>query len=208
MGLRRATEPGGLRRVEPRDYPRDTMGLVEQLKDADASVRRWAARDLAIHPHAIPALCEHLATESERSVREVIFTTLGCLGGEDVVEGLVPLLRSEDANLRNGAIEVLSELPEEVAPHIEELLRDDDADVRIFTLNLLNDLKHPDVGRWLSQVLQHDPHVNVVAAALEVLAEVGTPQALPALQLARQRFADDVFIGFAADLALQRIEST
>jgi HEAT repeat protein len=207
MGLRRATDPGGLRRVEPRDYPRDTLGLIEQLKDPDTSVRRWAARDLAIHPHAIPALCEHLGIEGDRSVREVIFTTLGCLGGEDVVEGLVPLLRSEDANLRNGAIEVLSELPEELAPHIEELLRDADADVRIFTLNLLNDLKHPDVGRWLSQVLQHDPHVNVVAAALEVLAEVGTPHALPALVLARQRFPDDVFIGFAADLAQQRIET-
>ena len=207
MGLRRATDVGGLRRVEPRDYPRDTEGLVAQLKDPDASVRRWAARDLVIHPHAIPALCAHLPEEADRSVREVIFTTLGCLGGEDVAEGLVPLLRSEDANLRNGAIEVLSELPEEAAPHIEELLRDTDADVRIFTLNLLNDLKHPDVGRWLSQVLIHDPHVNVVAAALEVLAEVGTPQALPALKLARQRFADDVFIGFAAELAQQRIES-
>ena len=55
-------------------------------------------------------------------------------------------------------------------------------------------------------MLTHDPHINVVAAALEVLAEVGTPQACQALQLARQRFADDPFIGFAADLAQQRIE--
>jgi len=206
MGLRRATDSAGLRRIEPRDYPRDTEGLIEQLQDPDPSVRRWAARDLAIHPDAVPELCQHLARERDLSVREVMFTTLGCLGGDDVIDGLVPLLRSEDANLRNGAIEVLAELPEEVGPHIEVLLRDADADVRIFTLNLMNDLRHPQVGQWLANVLTHDPHVNVVAAALEVLAEVGTPQAAHAPQLARQRFADDPFIGFAADLAQQRIE--
>ena len=56
-------------------------------------------------------------------------------------------------------------------------------------------------------VLMHEAHVNVVAAALEVLAEVGTPLAAKALGSVRQRFADDPFIGFAADLAQQRIEA-
>lgn len=207
MGLRRATDPGGLRRVETREYPRDTEGLLAQLRDPDASVRRWAARDLAIHPDAVEPLCAHLLKESDHSVQEVIFTTLGCLGGGDVVDGLIPLLRSEDAHLRNSAIEVLSDLPDEVAPHIDALLRDIDPDVRIFTLNLLNELKHPEVDRWLSLVLMHEAHVNVVAAALEVLAEVGTPLAAKALGSVRQRFADDPFIGFAADLAQQRIEA-
>lgn len=205
MGLRRATDSGGLRRVTPREYPRDTEGLIQQLQDPDPTVRRWAARDMAIHPHAVEALCQHLPKETDLAVREVIFTTLGVLGGHDVVNGLVPLLRSEDANLRNGAIEALSGLPDEVAPHIEELLIDPDADVRIFTLNVLTDLNHPNIGAWLSHVLRHDPHVNVVAAALEVLAEAGTPDALPAVRQARQRFADDPFIGFAADLAEERM---
>lgn len=205
MGLRRATDSGGLRQVTPREYPRDTEGLIQQLQDTDPAVRRWAARDLVIHPHAVGALCAHLPNEADLAVREVIFTTLGVLGGHDVVDGLVPLLRSEDANLRNGAIEALSGLPDEVAPHIEELLIDPDADVRIFTLNVLTDLNHPHIGLWLSQVLRHDPHVNVVAAALEVLAEAGTPEALPAVRQARERFADDPFIGFAADLAEQRM---
>ncbi|MBH1988181.1 MAG: HEAT repeat domain-containing protein [Burkholderiales bacterium] len=208
MGLRRVTESGGLRRVEPREYPRDTEGLIEQLQDPDASVRRWAARDLTIHPQAVGPLCAHLAHEPDHSVREVIFTTLGCLGGPDVAEGLIPLLRSDDPGLRNGAIEALSELPEEVAPHIQALLNDPDVDVRIFTLNLMTDLKHPDVNQWLTSVLTQEPHVNVVAAALELLAEVGTDACLPALKMARQRFADDAFIGFAADLAQQRIEAS
>lgn len=207
MGLRKATDGGGLRPVAPREYPRDTEGLILQLQDPDPAVRRWAARDLAIHPHAVPALCDHLSQEADPAVREVMFTTLGVLGGEDVAAGLIPYLRSEDANLRNSAIEVLSELPDEVAPHIDALLSDPDADVRIFTLNVLNMLSHPRVGKWLTQVLRQDAHVNVVAAALEVATEAGTPEALPAIAQARQRFADDPFIGFAADLAQQRIES-
>ena len=58
---------------------------------------------------------------------------------------------------------------------------------------------------WLSQVLLHDAAVNVVGAALDVLAEVGTPASLPALRSAAERFADDAYIGFAVDLAIERI---
>jgi HEAT repeat protein len=208
MALRKASEPGGLRRIEPREYVRDSAGLIEQLQDPDVSTRRWAARDLAEHIDAAPALCAHILKETDASVREVIFTTLTCLGSEAVVDGMVPLLRSDDANLRNSAIEVLSSLPKLIGPRIEALLKDADPDVRIFTVNLLGDLRHADVARWLSQVLQEDAHVNVVAAALEVLAEVGSAEALPALKQARIRFADDPFIGFAADLAEQRIEAS
>jgi len=207
MGLRKATEPQGLRRIEPRDYARDSDGLIEQLKDPDPSIRRWAARDLSAQPQACAALCQHLLHEKDGSVREVVFTTLGCIGGTPVVDGVLPLLRSEDANLRNSAIELLAGLPDAVGPRIDTLLADPDPDVRIFTVNLLGDLKHPNLVRWLAQVLHDDAHVNVVAAALEVIAEVGATDALPAVQLARQRFTGDPFIEFAADLAVQRIEA-
>ena len=60
---------------------------------------------------------------------------------------------------------------------------------------------------WLAQVLRSEVEVNVVGAALEVLAEVGGPEALEALRAARTRFAADPFIVFAADLALERIEA-
>ena len=207
MGLRKTSTPAGLRRVEPRDYDRNAGGLIHQLQDADAGTRRWAARDLAEFPEAAEALSRHLPDERDLSVREVIFTTLTRIGGGAVVQGVLPLLRSEDANLRNGAIEVLSSLPDAVGPSIEALLHDDDVDVRIFTVNLLGDLKHQDIVNWLSQVLREDTHVNVVAAAIEVIAEVGSAKALPALKEARQRFAQDPFIGFAADMAQQRIEA-
>jgi HEAT repeat protein len=205
MALKKSSDATALRPVEARDYPRDIDGLIAQLADADPTARRWAARDLAAHPGAAAMLCARLTAETDTSVRSVIFSTVARLGGSVVVESLLPLLRSEDPALRNGAIEVLAGQPEAVAPHLDKLLADDDGDVRIFTVNLLGDLKHPNVPQWLAQVLVHDPSVNVVGAALEVLAEVGTPASLPALHAAARRFADDAYIGFAIDLAIARI---
>jgi HEAT repeat protein len=207
MGLKKTSEAVGLRRIEPRDYARDGEGLLAQLSDADVSTRRWAARDMVDHPQLARALCDHLAQEDDVSVREVMFTTLGQMGGGLVVQGLLPLLRSEDANLRNGAIETLAGMPGDVGPSIDVLLQDADVDVRIFTVNLLGDLRHPRLSEWLGSVLKSDAHVNVVAAALEIAAEVGGEPLLPAIKAARSRFTDDPFIGFAADLAQQRIEA-
>lgn len=207
MALKKSGIASPLRRIEAREFPRDLDGLSAQLEDADASVRRWAARDLAAHPRAAPLLCARLSVETEASVRAVLFSSAATLGGAAVVDGMLPLLRSEDAALRNGAIEVLSGLPAEVAPRIAQLLHDVDSDVRIFTLNLLGDLPHPSVPDWLCQVLADETEPNVIGAALEVLAEVGTPEMREPLRAVRQRFASDPFIGFAVDLALQRIES-
>lgn len=207
MALKKSTDSASLHQVEPREYLRDLPGLIAQLNDADASVRRWAARDLAMIPKAAGAVCARLTEERDASVRAVLFSSATQLGGENVVQAMVQLLRSEDPALRNGAIEVLASLPDAVAPQIDSLLHDSDGDVRIFTVNLLGDLKHPKVPQWLSQVLMHDPAVNVVGAAVEVLAEVGGTQSLSALRAAKARFADDDYIGFSIDLAIERIES-
>lgn len=207
MGLKKSTDGVGLHEVTPREYPRDLPGLLAQLDDRDASVRRWAARDLAAFPAAGAAICARLAEEKDASVRAVLFSSAAQAGGAAVVDGLIELLRSEDAALRNGAIEALASLPEAVAPRIDALLHDADGDVRIFTVNLLGELRHPRVPQWLSQVLREEAQVNVVGAALEVLTEVGGPDVLAALRAARARFADDPYIVFSVDLAIERIES-
>ncbi|MEY8877654.1 MAG: HEAT repeat domain-containing protein [Leptothrix sp. (in: b-proteobacteria)] len=207
MALKKASAATELHQVEPRDYGRDLDGLLAQLRDPDASVRRWAARDLATEPRAAASLCAQLNQERDASVRVALFNSASQIGGNTVVQGMLPLLRSEDPGLRNGAIEVLAGLPDAVAPHIDALLHDADSDVRIFSVNLLGDLRHPQVPQWLAMVLTHEAAVNVVGAALEVAAEVGTLQTLPALRAARARFASDAYITFAVDLAVERIES-
>jgi HEAT repeat protein len=191
--------------VVEREYPRDAAGLAEQLEDTDASVRRRAARDLALDPANAPVLGGRLQEEADPGVREALFTALTGHPGEAVVEVLLGLLRSEDAGLRNGAIEALAAMPRVVGPRVAAMLRDPDSDVRIFTVNLLGDLRHSHVAQWLLQVLLYDAEVNVVCAAVEVLAEVGTATEVPALRAAAQRFPDDPFVDFAVQMAVERI---
>jgi len=115
-----------LKRRNNRDYD----GLLCQLDSDIASERRWAARDLAQYPKSAGTLLAALPVESEHAVREALFDTLQQIGGEAVILGLIPLLRAENAELRNGAIEVMQSMPTEIADHIMELLNDRDSDVR------------------------------------------------------------------------------
>jgi HEAT repeat protein len=208
MGLRKTSSIEPLREVIEREHPRDKAGLIAQLRSANAEQRRWAARDLAEHPDSAATLGAQLAGEAEPSVREALFISLSALNSEAAATALLPLLRSEDAQLRNGAIEALAGMPHAVAPRIDALLHDSDPDVRIFTVNLLGDLRHERVTTWLLQVLRDEVSVNGVAAAVEVLAEVGQPGHLEALRAARRRFADDPFLTFALDVAIERIEAS
>jgi HEAT repeat protein len=85
------------------------------------------------------------------------------------------------------------------------MLADPDSDVRIFAINVLAALPHPMVPKWLRHVVTTDPHVNVCAEALDALAEVGEPDAIPALEALGDRFRDVAFIQFAVDAAVRRI---
>jgi len=191
--------------VEERLHGRDYPGLLAQLGDPDPAARRWAARDLRDFPEAACALVERLKVEPEGSVREVILTTLSRLGDPAAIAGLVDCLRSDDAAVRNEVVEAMKQLPDEVAPIIRQLLSDPDSDVRIFTVNILESLRHPGVEAWLIEVIENDPHLNVCATAVDLLGEVGSAAAREPLSRLKARFGDDPYIQFAADLALKRI---
>jgi len=193
---------------DEREQPRDVAALVLQLGDPDPTARRWAARDLLPHPQGTAALVDRLQVEQDSAVREVILTALARAGDPIAVAGLVECLRSEDAQLRNEAIEAMKALPDEMAPVMGGLLSGPDPDVRILAVNILESLPHPQVEAWLIDVIERDPVVNVCATAVDLLGEVGTAAAQGALVRLKQRFADEPYIQFAADLALQRITKT
>jgi hypothetical protein len=88
---------------------------------------------------------------------------------------------------------------------LQELLADDDSDVRIFAVNILAALRHTNAPAWLAEVVRSDPHVNVCAAAVDGLAEVGGPEALADLEDLRDRFSGNAFMEFAIDAAMRRI---
>jgi HEAT repeat protein len=190
-----------------RKYGRDCASLALQLADDNAMARRWAARDLLACPNASGPLVDRLKQETDVSVREVILTTLTRIGDDLAVAGLVECLRSEDAALRNEAIDAMKQLPDEVAPLMRGLLDDTDPDVRIFAVNILESLCHPDVESWLIDVIEHDAHVNVCATAVDLLGEVGTVASKEALLRLKGRFASEPFVQFAADIALRRIDA-
>ena len=170
--------------------------------------RRQAAQDIVECPGATGMLLGRLEAEKSAVVRQVILTSLTQIGDHEAVEGLAQCLRSEDARLRNDAIEAMKEMPEQVADIVEELLNDEDPDVRIFTVNILESLRHEHVEQWLIDVLDHDEHMNVICTALDLMGEVGTEAGIPALQRVSARYADETYIQFAADIALKRIQST
>jgi len=143
--------------------------------------------------------------EEDTTVLTALLDSLQQIGGEEVVEGLIQELRSEDAFLRNGVIEILHGMPDEVAPHITELLTDVDSDVRIFTIDILRDLSHPRTPEWLRTVLSDERHINVISTAVDVLTEVGTVEMLEALAEVRERFSEEAYLGFAVDMAVERI---
>lgn len=188
-----------------RKAERDLVGLIAELDNPNAVARRWAARDLVDYPEASEALVARLKREDKPSVREAILMTLTRLGDPLAVAGLVECLRSEDAALRNEAVEAMKALPEQVAPIMGGLLSDADSDVRIFAVNILESLRHPEVENWLVDVIAHDPHVNVCATAVDLLGEVGTEASRATLHQLKARFPDEPYIQFAAALALKRL---
>ncbi|MTJ79426.1 MAG: HEAT repeat domain-containing protein [Telmatospirillum sp.] len=190
--------PGG-----PEVVGRDA--LLAALESDTASDRRSAARELAAFPETAPALCDRLAVEQSPSVRAAILMSLIRIGSPEAAGRLAEFLRSDDATLRNGAMEALQEMPDALEGHVDRLLADGDSDVRIFAVNILSAVRLRSAPAWLARVIRSDSHVNVCAAAVDGLAEIGGVEMLDDLADLRRRFAGDDFMEFAIDTASLRI---
>lgn len=169
---------------------------------------RWAAaRAAADLPDGVNALGAALATERNARVREAIFTSLARIGTVRSVEWVVPFLRSDDANLRTGALDALRAMKRVVASHAAQLLHDEDADVRLLACELARNLPAEDATRMLCELLDSEAQANVCAAAVEVLAEIGGPEALPILERCADRFRGTAFLEFSIRVTADRIRA-
>lgn len=169
---------------------------------------RWnAARALAGHAEAVPKLAGALAREMVPRVREAIMTALMRIGDAASVEAILPCLRSQDAGLRAAAIESLQALPEAISPFMTPLFGDRDSDVRLLATELARNMNASEATRLLCHLIEREQHPNVCAAAIDVLTEVGTPDAVPALEKCAVRFAETPFLPFAISVAIARISS-
>lgn len=204
MGLIKGKGQSGERR-ELRFRDRSKEELLEQLGDAQAQERRWAARDLAEYADTMPVLCDCLETERDEAVRAAILTTLLRQRSPEIAERLSGLLSSEDAALRSAVMDILTEMPEQLDPLVDPLLHQDDPDLRIMVVTVVSRLAHPRVPVWLLNVVQHDAHPNVVAAALEGLGECGTMEMIALIRAVTTRFPGNSYLAFAADAAVRLI---
>lgn len=175
------------------------------LNSSDAESRWAAARALADQAEAVPELAAALRRETVPRVREAILTSLIRIGGTASAEAIMPSLRSDDVGLRAAAIEALQALPSAIASIVVQLFGDPDSDVRLLATELARNMKATDATRLLCGLIEHEPHPNVCAAAVEVLAEVGTREALPALERCAARFSATPFLPFAISIAIARI---
>ncbi|MDQ0349094.1 HEAT repeat domain-containing protein [Ancylobacter vacuolatus] len=188
--------------------PADRASLIAALEGGSAGERLHAARALAALPGAVAPLSAALHVEAEPAVREVIFTALARLGCEEAADALLPLLRARQASLRNGALAALAAMPGRLPARLPALLADPDADIRLLACELARALPAPEATTLLCAVVERESEPNVCAAALDVLTELGGPQALPVLERGARRFDATPFLRFAFEVAIRRIRAS
>jgi HEAT repeat protein len=181
--------------------------VLGDLVSGGAEERWAAARAAADVPGAIPALAAALRNESDSRVREAMFTSLARIGTSEATDLLISFLRSDSANLRAGALDALRITPTRIPELLPRLFGDHDVDVRILSCELARALPSPEATTLLCTLIAGEQEVNVCAAAIDVLAEVGGPPALPALAACAQKFPDNAFLAFAIKTATDRIHA-
>jgi len=146
-----------------------------------------------------------LGTEKDLRVREALLAALLAIADPSAAAALAQHLRSEDASLRNACIETLQAMPPVAASVLPGLLADPDPDVRLLATEIVRTQPTEAANDLLAGLLYAETHPNVCGAAVEVLAEVGTADAAPALLAARTRFASEAFLPLAIDTVLTRL---
>lgn len=185
----------------------DASSVLSALASGSEDERWTAARAAADAPDGDQALAHALENERSSRVREAIFTSLVRIGTARSVELVVPFLRSDNANLRTAALDALRAMKTAVGTHLPAMLHDEDVDIRILACELARNFPSADASRLLCGALDSEADANVCAAAVEVLAEVGGPEALPVLERCATRFRGTAFLEFSIGITIDRIRA-
>lgn len=169
---------------------------------------RWAAARAAVDlAGGTEALREALTRENNPRVREAMLTSLARIATPASIETVLPYLRADDAHVRTQAWDALVAMRGAVWPYLPALLRDEDADVRVLSCELARGMPGTSAAGALAELLDAEQAPNVCAAAVEVLAEIGGTEVLPALARCEARFRTTPFLLFSIKIAVDRIQS-
>lgn len=181
----------------------ENVDILDQLKSDDPEMIREAAYAAGQNrvEAAVPLLVGHIQS-SNIGVQEAADMAIRQIGGEDTVRAISPLLRNDDAPIRNIAMDVLREIGGLNLPALIELLRDDDVDVRIFVADIMGTSGNPGAVAPLSEALLRDPEVNVRYQAAVSLGVLGFADAADSLNKAME---DEEWVQFSVIEALIKI---
>lgn len=188
--------------------PAAPLAVGDRQLTSDTPSERWsAARAIGGSAAEVAALASALLTETDPTVREAILTSLARSNVPAAVDAVLVHLRSDDAHLRTGALDALRAMSSVVGPRVGELVRDSDPDIRLLACELLRHAPAAEASSLAANILEHDPEVNVCAAVVEVLAEVGGPADRKALSRCAERFPGESFLRFAIQVTIERLST-
>jgi HEAT repeat protein len=116
--------------------------LAEQLRSADEETRRLAVVGLSRYPvgGTKDYLFTALGDASWRVRKEAVDALLAAAISVEIIEEFVLLLASDNAGLRNSAVEALERLGIRAMPVLCRHVTDDDHDVRKFVMDILGSI--------------------------------------------------------------------
>lgn len=151
------------------------------LRDDDPYVRRDACEAVAeARRHELVPDLVMVLKDPHPGVREAAINALTAIGGKGVADSVAPLLRLEDATLRNIGIEILELLGPEAYTTIVLLLNDSDDDVVKFAIDILANRKEENAVSFLSGLINHR-NPNVRASVVVCLGRIRAASTVPVL---------------------------
>jgi len=146
---------------------------IDKLDDLDEAERIYAAEDIGYSNVAdgVPPLLKRLGKEPSRAVRDVIFQALIRIDADAAIEGSIELLRSDDPQIRNQAVDVLRRKEERCIPFLNAVMRDGDKNLRKLVLDALSGIRANDAQEIYHAALV-DSDINVVITAVENLGKM------------------------------------
>ncbi|CCH47976.1 HEAT repeat domain-containing protein [Pseudodesulfovibrio piezophilus] len=150
---------------------------------------------------AVGVLAELLQT-NHLGIQEAADSSLRKIGGKETVRAVLPLLRSDEAPVRNLSMDILREVGCQDLPSLIELVHDEDTDIRIFATDILGSTDNLLAVEPLCMALLKDPEVNVRYQAAVSLGELGKAEAAPCLNKAIE---DEEWVQYSVVEALTKI---
>ena len=178
------------------------IALLESAESEDIREGAYLAGSERLEK-AVPLLIRHIQNP-DIGVQEAADRALRKIGGPGVACAAIPLLGSEDAPVRNIAMDLLREVGVTAISALVALLHDQNVDMRIFASDILGSTGSVLAVGPLSDAMLRDPEVNVRYQAAVSLGALAFPEAAPSLNKALN---DEEWVQFSVIEALIKIRA-